>query len=300
MTTKIKRILVVILFIFSFISCEGVFSIDSSEEESFDDSNRPGLEYNAAGKYYFVKPWNYEKEYNANRRYPLLVYLHGSGQGNWLGNLYYMGMGYHSGLPYAQDQLQTVKPFENNKDIADKFRQNYPCFTYVPDGTSGFDIVTLRAQIEQLKSDYRIDTDRIYLTGYSMGAYTSYQMAAQNTGQMFAGVIMLAGGGSSLPDPVVKKTSIWLMIGVNDSLLSQARSLYEFLKNHSYNAGALEIGKSNYMVGTHRANTVILRKLSIEFARKTEFPDDGHSIWTFPFEDPDVYEWLFRQSLLKR
>lgn len=274
-------------------------------EDSFDESNRPGLMYNAAGSYYLVRPWNYEKSYNSHKKYPLLIYLHGSGQAGYLKNLYYMGMGYYNSNDFTTDLTLTEKPYEYKKDVADKFRKTYPCFMFVPQETGvPFDTTKIMGQIEQLKAEYRIDTDRIYIHGFSMGASAAYSMAAQYynyNGQMFAGIIRMNGGSVTLPDPVVRKTSVWIMTGLDDtSSTDTGRSAYTYLKNHVYNSGAEEFEKSEYMVGTHSADTVYLVNWGIDIVRKTEYPGVGHILITFPFDDPYVFEWLFSQSLANR
>ncbi len=274
-------------------------------EETFDESNRPGLEYNAAGSYYLVKPWNYEKSYNSHKKYPLLIYLHGASQAGYLKNLYYMGMGYYGDNDFHADLALTDKPYEYKKDVADQFRKTYPCFMFVPQESGvPFNTTKIIGQIEELKASYRIDTDRIYIHGFSMGASASYSMAAQYynfNGQMFAGIIRMNGGSVTLPDPVVRKTSVWIMTGLDDtSSTDTGRNAYKFLKDHVYNSGSEECEKSDYMVGTHRADSVYLVNGGIEIVRKTEYPGVGHILITFPFDDPFVLEWLFSQSLANR
>lgn len=290
--------LLFVTLIFSVVfSCSG-----SVNTESFEESNRPGIEYNTAGDFFLVKPWNYEKKYNSSRKYPLLIYMHGSSQIKYLKNLYYMGMGYYN----WSDELQNMTE-EYQKEIADEFRKRYPCFMYVPQGPSGFDIDAIITQIEKFKTDYRIDESRIYVHGFSMGGWGSLNLAKtyfDYNGQLFAGIIMLSGGGSlsSGYDSIVKRTAIWVVTGATD--LDSARSVYNYLKNHTLNTGAVETDSGDYTVvslGTgYPARTLTLNKDGWSFARITEFPMSGHFTTTFPFGDPAVLEWLFRQSLNDR
>ncbi len=291
-------LLIIIPVFLSLFSCGG----DSAEPERFEESNRPGIEYDAAGDFFLVKPWNYEIRSNSSRKYPLLVYLHGSSQIKYLKNLYYMGMGYYN----WSDQLQNMTE-EYQKGIADEFRTTYPCFMYVPQGPSGFDIDAIIARIERFKTDYRIDQKRIYVHGFSMGGWGSLSLAKayyDYNGQLFAGIIMLSGGGylSSGYDAIVKKTAIWAVTGATD--LGSARSIYNYLKNHTLNAGAAETDSGDYTVtslGTgYPARTLTLTKNGWDFAKMTEFPGAGHFTTTFPFGDPAVMEWLFSQSLNNR
>lgn len=270
--------------------------INNNVPEIFEESNRPNLTKYADpvnNDYYFSPPWNYEKDYNSTRKYPLIIYLHGSSQTDYLRNLYYMGYDNSDGY---------------KKDVSKNFKTTYPCFAYVPQEPNGpWNNTKLIAQIEKIKADYRIDTNRIYLHGFSMGGGATYSLASayyNYNGQLFAGIIRLNGQGSyvSLRDEIVQKTSIWLMIGLGDesSRISGIRNAYSFLKNHTYNSGSVESEKLNYMVGTHKANTIILTKDGITIAKKTEYPDDAHFITEFPFIDQEVMTWLFSQSLEKR
>ena len=277
-------------------------TLSVNESETFAESNRPGLEYNVTGDFFLVKPWNYEKDYNASRKYPILIYLHGSSQIKYLKNLYYMGMGYYTWSDVVHNMTE-----EYQKPIADNFRQTYPCFMYVPQGPSGFNIPAIIAQIEKFKTDYRIDSNRIYVHGFSMGGWGSYTLAKSYydyNGQLFAGIIMLSGGGSltSSYDNIVKKTAIWLVTGAID--LSSAQSAYNYLKNHTLNAAAVETYSGDYTVTSlgigYPARTWTLNKNGWDFARMTVFPNADHFTTCFPFGDPDVMAWLFEQSLENR
>jgi predicted esterase len=169
---------------------------------------------------------------------------------------------------------------EYQKEIADEFRKTYPCFMYVPQGPDGWDVNKLISQIEQIKNDYRIDTTRIYLHGFSMGGYGSFRLANayyQYNGQLFAGIIILSGGHQNLDDAIVEKTALWTHAGCEQaSDLAGANNTYNYLKNHPYNTGSIESEKLNYVIGEepyqHTANTITLTKKGEDFVKKTEYP----------------------------
>ncbi len=263
--------------------------------ETFDESNRPNLQLvtdTINGDFYFGKPWNYEMGYNSSRKYPLVIYLHGRSQAGYLRNLYYMGYDNPDGY---------------QKNISTSFKQTYPCFTFVPESGTSWSTVQLIAQIESLKANYRIDTNRIYIHGFSMGAWACYSLANayySYNGQLFAAIIRQSGMGSLTNSAIAKKTAIWLITGLktsgssaeSQSTIDDTRSAYNYLKNISNNAGAIEISRS-YEVGSHNAKTWELIKDGWEFAKRTEYPDDGHFTTEYPFSDPSVMAWLFDQSL---
>ncbi len=88
---------------------------DAPTPETFIESERPEFQFiNSTGyNYYLCKSWNYEKDYNPNRKYPLIVYLHGNNTSNK--TVYppsFLGYG----------------PSANAK----AFMTTYPCFVYFP------------------------------------------------------------------------------------------------------------------------------------------------------------------------
>jgi predicted esterase len=264
---------------------------DVNPNEVFNDSNRPNFFRDANGNY-VCEPWNYEKAENAGRKYPLLVYLHGTGQDNFFRNLYYMGYENTGGYKV---------------EVAKNFKKTYPCLVFIPQTTAtSWDISKLITQIEELKSKYRVDTDRIYLHGYSMGGSATFDLAnAYAPQQLFAGIIRLTGrvATPTVIDQVVRRSSIWLMVGVKDwfTWVDATRYGYSYLKNHSLNTGGVETEKLNYTIGVspnqHLVNTVTYTKDGVEIVKKSEFPDGNSNIACYPFDDPDVFTWLFAQNL---
>ncbi len=267
----------------------------NNSPEYFLESNRPNLELVSDpvnGDYFFSKPWNYELGYNSSRRYPLIIYLHGKSQAAYLRNLYYMGYDNSDGY---------------QRNISTAFKQTYPCFTFVPEAGTSWSTVKLIAQIEYIKANYRIDTNRIYIHGFSMGAWGCYSLANayySYNGQLFAGIIRQSGMGTFTDSRIAAKTSVWLITGLRlsgaspetQSTIDDTCEAYNYLKNLPENSGALE-NRRSYYAGSHIANTWELIKNGREFAKRTEFPDDGHFTTEYPFLDPSVMAWLFDQSL---
>ncbi|MBP7736986.1 MAG: hypothetical protein KA369_13495 [Spirochaetes bacterium] len=273
--------------------CSGTYS-EMAIEEAFDDSNRPNLTLYpdpVNNNYYLSTPWNYEKSYNACRKYPLLIYLHGRDQAGYISNLYYMGYDNPSG--YMREE-------------AGAFKKKYPCFTFVPQETGApFNTTKIINLIEYFRSIYRIDDERIYVHGYSMGGWGSYTLAGdyhKRTGRYFAGIITLNGGAVNLDAAVAARAGVWIMTGLLDTASTTAgRNSYDYLKNLSCNAGAMETTRMDYSVGSYTADTWTLTLNSLEIVKRTEFADVGHSSLGFHFSnDPSVMAWFFSQSLRNR
>ncbi|GJJ03561.1 phospholipase [Duganella rhizosphaerae] len=124
------------------------------------------------------------------KRYPLIIVLHGSGA---IGN-------------DNSSQLGALAMSWS----APVIRKRYPAYILVPqfaersanyapsaaDGLlaakPGPNLPTLRALVETLKPQFAIDTDRIYVTGFSMGASAATQAVLQDQ-NMYAAAVAFSG-----------------------------------------------------------------------------------------------------------
>jgi len=248
--------------------------------EMFDQADRPHFIYNNDGDYNLCEPWNYNKKENNKRKYPLFIYLHGAGS---------------PGTP------EILPCFNTDTD-----KKKYPCFVYLPHTSGSWDNERLISQIEDIKSSYRVDQNRIYLMGHSMGGSGSYSLANEyydKKKQLFAGIVRMAGQSQAeLQKEIADKTSVWYFVGLADTKLrvEVARVSYKFLKGYPGNSDAVEISDSvNF--SRYRRTTSTLVKKGIEIVKYTEYKFPvGHGISHIPLKDPYLLDWLFSQSLEKR
>jgi len=269
----------------SFFSCSK--NSNTVYSESFNKSDGSNFEYNPTGDYYFCKPLAYNEPINHEKKYPLVIYLHGAtNTGINLSNLDYLGYDSNDG---KDDQ------------IAKKFQQSHPSFVLVPQTTASvWDSNKLISIIEYFKNQFRIDSYRIYLIGYSMGGSGSYLLANayyDYNKQLFAGIIRLAGQSQiKVREEIARKTSIWLHIGLDDSELriSVTREAYSFLKK--YHSDALESSQIISFSG-YTGTTLTLFKNEKETIKKSEYNNVGHGISTFPFTDNNLIDCLFNQKI---
>ncbi|MCA9055327.1 MAG: prolyl oligopeptidase family serine peptidase [Planctomycetaceae bacterium] len=188
----------------------------------------------------------------SSARWPLVVYLHGSGE-----------RGDDNQVQLRDLPWQLAEPH---------WRNRFPCFVLAPQcprndhWTSHLERVSQLCN--QLSRDYPIDRDRIYLTGYSMGGFGTWHLAAARPDQ-FAAVVPLAGGGD--PQHAAELTSIplWAFHGAHDK--------------------AVPVTESRQMIA------------AIEEAggtpRYTEFSQAGHGITRRTYQaEHGVLEWMFQQS----
>jgi predicted peptidase len=271
---------VLLLIVYGGNMAFGRFKINSPsfKEESFN-----GI------KYRLCKPINYSS--NNSTLFPLVVFLHGAGERGTDNRRASLGLSY-LGNGFSYD--------------ARTFKKKFPSFVYVPQAPKkttwdGKNLENVIATIDHLTTSYPIDPKRLYLIGYSMGGSGTYALSDtyyKHSGQLFAGIIRLAGQGS-FSDQVhstISKSSLWLHIGLNDTPLrvAKARKAYAFQKKVHPTATEKITEKEEHN------QVVVTKTLSInntERFKLSEYSMQGHNINQLPFEDPAVLNWLFSQTL---
>jgi len=238
-------------------------------KETFTDSDKPDT--NRLQTLKFTTPWGYNKTENAKRRYPLVV------NGNWgEGNLF-------------------------SEDVRKKYPSFYLDFNLHTTESDGATLATLID--EAIRTNYRIDTNRIYLTGFSAGGSGSFKIVRGmlSKGKLFAGIVRVAGQSESvLADEAVNKTSLWYHIGLKDLpvRIDVARATYMNLKGKTANATAVESITTDNITGYPRI-TKTLTKNGIEIIKMSEYEGLGHEPGPC-YKDPALFDWLFSQSIAHR
>lgn len=119
-----------------------------------------------------------------------------------------------------------------------------------------------------IKSDNRIDTNRIYLTGLSMGGYGTWDLL-QRFPQKFAAAIPICGGGDTLLASNLKNIPIWAFHGKKDKLVSVSRTI--------------DMTKAISRYGNKIKTTI--------------FENDGHLCWDNVYNNKTVISWLFSNKI---
>jgi len=126
----------------------------------------------------------------------------------------------------------------------------------------------LSALLDATLKQYRVDPDRVYLTGLSMGGYGSWTWAAREP-QRFAAVVPICGGGNPDDADALKDLPIWVFHGDRD--------------------GAVPFQKSEEMVNA-------IREAGSKTIRFTSLEHVGHNSWTSAYALPELYGWLLKQQ----
>lgn len=122
--------------------------------------------------------------------------------------------------------------------------------------------------VGSLVKEHNIDTNRIYVTGLSMGGYGTW-FAAAFKNDLFAAAAPVCGGGDPEWANKYSGIPIWAFHGGKDSVVPPSRSREMIV-------ALIEAG--------HHPEI-----------RYTEYPNANHNSWSATYSRDDFYTWLFRQ-----
>lgn len=203
----------------------------------------------AAGEALVALPDGYDVDPEA--RWPLLLFLHGAGErGDSLA-----GVGVHGPL----------KERRAGRDL--------PFVVVAPQVPAGGRWTTGRvvAALDDALARYRIDADRVYLTGLSMGGYGTWE-AIEKVPERFAAAVPVCGGGNRLGIGAARGVPVWAFHGAMDTVVPVGASV-EMVRALREAGGAV---------------------------RFTVYPDAGHDAWTETYANPEVYAWLLEHRISDR
>ncbi|MBN1796544.1 MAG: prolyl oligopeptidase family serine peptidase [Sedimentisphaerales bacterium] len=127
------------------------------------------------------------------------------------------------------------------------------------------------ALLDEIESKYDIDTDRVYMTGLSMGGFGTWAVASKYS-ERFAAIAPICGGIEPLFAEKFKALPIWAFHGAKDQVvpLSNSARIVEEIKKVGGNA------------------------------KLTVYPEAGHDSWTVTYENPQLYEWFLEHRISDR
>jgi poly(3-hydroxybutyrate) depolymerase len=199
----------------------------------------------AAFDYLLYLPPGYEESPDA--KWPMILFLHGSGErGHDVDAVKMNGLPRNledgTNLPFIVVSPQCPKNMGWNDSL-------------MTDG--------LNALLDQLISKYRIDEDRIYLTGLSMGGSGVWALGARSP-ERFAALAPVCGHGDGECASQLRLLPIWVFHGALDDVVKPEES-------------------QNMVDAVKKAGG------DIKF---TLYPDANHNSWTVTYNNPELYEWF--------
>ena len=185
---------------------------------------------------------------DTTQKWPLLIFLHGSGE--------------------RGSDIEKVKINGVPKLLAKG--KKLPFIVVSPqakEDEDGWETDHLFHLLQYIKTAYRVDPDRIYLTGLSMGGFGTWALAL-NHPEEFAAIIPVCGGGDTSKAWRLRNTAVWCFHGALDNVVPLA--------------------KDEQMINA-------LRKYNprVQF---TVYPDMYHNSWERAYENDSIYSWLLSQK----
>lgn len=193
--------------------------ITACESEEILPLYKPGVQIpitlgssNSPYGYHIFTPDSYTNEGSG---YPLLIFLHGSGE---RGNSSVLSNRLNLVLKHGPPKL-----IDNNK----WYVQN-PMIVASPqahDG-GGWHSIEIHEFIEYLVENYQVDENRIYLTGLEMGGNGIFTYLGDYGDQSYAAAcVPICGAGNNIQDPNLINTPIWVFHGANDDIMPVSHSI---------------------------------------------------------------------------
>ena len=205
-------------------------------------------------RYLLYLPKNYAAKKGANK-WPLILFLHGAGERGT--NLWLVAK-------HGPPKIVQEKP-------------DLPFIVVSPQCPSGerWDPEVLLALLDRITARYQVDTNRIYLTGLSMGGYGTWSLGLTHP-EKFAAIAPICGGGDAisvlLPSPkklpALKTLPIWAFHGAKDPVVTLEES-------------------ERMVAAVNRAGGQ---------AKLTVYPEAQHDSWTETYRNPELYAWFLQHE----
>jgi len=128
----------------------------------------------------------------------------------------------------------------------------------------------LVALLDHLQKTLRVDPDRVYVTGLSMGGFGTWALAMKEP-KRFAAIAPICGKGDPEKADRIAHIPAWVFHG----------------------------GKDKTVPTRHSEDMVEALKKAGGSPKLTVYPDAGHDSWTRTYDNPDFWKWLLAQRRKK-
>jgi predicted peptidase len=199
--------------------------------------------------YLLYLPDEYDK---TKKSLPLILFLHGAGE--------------------RGNDLEKLKIHGPPMMIAKKGR-SFPFVIVSPQCPENgwwdreLEILSLNALLDDVINRFRIDQDRIYLTGLSMGGFGTWRLAMEYP-ERFAAIAPICGGGNPENAEKIRHLPVWVFHGARDNVVP--------------------LNRSEDMV-------LALKNLGADI-KFTVYPEAEHDSWTATYSNPELYDWFLKHK----
>lgn len=186
---------------------------------------------------------------SSKEKKPLIIFLHGSGE--------------------KGTDIELVKVHGPFKYLKSNSLDAYVLAPQCPDNEY-WDSEVLYQLILKIQKENNIDTNRIYLTGLSMGGWGAWNLAFAHP-EMFAALVPIAGFVDRVP--MIENCKIGAI----------PTKIFHGLVDDVVNV--------DYSITIYKR----LKKCNPNISL-TIFDDAGHDSWTRVYDNKEIYDWMFQQT----
>ena len=212
-------------------------------------------------------------DYDPNVKYPVVLFFHGYGE-RGSGNDVQLGCGmmkdFFSKGYYKDHPCIIIAPQcpSSSQWAVQGYTGSYTISDTPSTNTFTEAIQLSKLAVDQTIKDYNVDTNRLYVTGLSMGGYGTWNIITHYP-DYFAAAAPLCGGGDPSKASRLVNIPIWCFHGSADPTVpvSGTRDMYNAITA----AGGQKI-------------------------HYTEWVDKDHYIWSPTYARADLWNWMFNQS----
>jgi poly(3-hydroxybutyrate) depolymerase len=193
-------------------------------------------------------------KYNPGIKYPLVLFWHGAGE-------------------VGVDNLGQLRDNGEYSFLTASNQAKFPCFYLLPQVGGSFNEYQIldwaTNLLSYLEEQFNIDPDRFYVTGLSMGGFSTWAMIARYPDRVAAAIPMSGGI-------------------VYNNLTDYLQSLHVPIWNfHAADDGSVPVAYSDESVASLRGLGA-----SINYTR---YQTGGHGIWSVAYSTPGLVDWLMAQ-----
>lgn len=198
-------------------------------------------------QYLLYLPEDYKTD--TARKWPLVIFLHGSGE---------------SGA-----DLNKVK-YHGPPKLVEAGRK-FPFILVSPQAPPniGWQVDVLKALLNDIKIKYKVDEDRVYMTGLSMGGFGTWNYAEKYPSDL-AAIAPVCGGGDTEKAWALRYMPVWCFHGAKDDVVLPAASISMIDAVRKYN-----------------------RTGEVKF---TLYPDANHNSWDVTYNNDSLYQWMLSKK----
>jgi predicted peptidase len=212
------------------------------------------------------------KDYHPNKKYPLVLFLHGSGE---RGNDNEKQL-VHGAKLFLQDSVRenypaivvfpqcSEKSYWSNVNITYDSVSKKRIWAFPINGEPSMAMRLLMQLVKELPEQYQLDNNRLYVGGLSMGGMGTFELV-RRLPKTFAAAFPICGGANPATAKKLKKPHWWIFHGLADDVVPP--ELSKAMADALVNAGA-----------TIRLNL---------------YPGVNHNSWDRAFAEPELMRWLF-------